>query len=111
MGYTPAGYADGGSYEFHFPDGNASVARLLVRSLIPRTVPGGAVEDIVTEHIDYGRLDRSDHTTRIRLGSLAVSVSNSGPAASAAAVEVVYCRMERLSPPVPNTACSSAGTG
>jgi spermidine dehydrogenase len=33
MGYTPGGYADGGSYKFHFPDGNASIARLLVRSL------------------------------------------------------------------------------
>jgi spermidine dehydrogenase len=96
MGYTPAGYADGGSYEFHFPDGNASIARLLVRSLIPRAVPGSAVEDIVTERIDYGRLDRPDDTTRIRLGSLAVSVSSNGPAASAAAVEVVYSRMERL---------------
>jgi hypothetical protein len=40
MGYTPAGHADGGSYSFHFPDGNASIARLLVRSLIPRAVPG-----------------------------------------------------------------------
>jgi spermidine dehydrogenase len=38
MGYTPSGYADGGSYKFHFPDGNASVARLLVRSLIPQAV-------------------------------------------------------------------------
>jgi spermidine dehydrogenase len=93
--HAPAGYADGGSYEFHFPDGNASIARLLVRSLFPRAVPGGAVEDIVTERIDYGRLDRPDDTTRIRLGSLAVSVSSSGPAASAA-VEVVYSRMERL---------------
>ena len=35
MGYTAAGYADGGSYTFHFPDGNASIARLLVRDLIP----------------------------------------------------------------------------
>jgi spermidine dehydrogenase len=50
----------------------------------------------VTERIDYGRLDRPDETTRIRLGSLAVSVGSSGPAASAAAVEVVYSRMERL---------------
>jgi spermidine dehydrogenase len=40
MGYTPAGYADGGSYTFHFPDGNATIARLLVRNLIPAAVPG-----------------------------------------------------------------------
>ena len=40
MGYTPAGYVDGGSYTFHFPDGNATIARLLVRALIPGAVPG-----------------------------------------------------------------------
>ena len=39
MGYTAAGYADGGSDTFHFPDGNASIARLLVRNLIPQRYP------------------------------------------------------------------------
>jgi spermidine dehydrogenase len=96
MGYTPAGYADGGSYKFHFPDGNASIARLLVRSLIPRAVPGGTVEDVVAARIDYGRLDRPEATARIRLGSTALSVSASGPGDSPAAVEVVYSRMDRL---------------
>jgi spermidine dehydrogenase len=94
MGYTPAGYADGGSYKFHFPDGNASIARLLVRSLIPQAVPGGTVEDVVTVRIDYGRLDRPENATRIRLGSTALSVSASSD--SSAAVEVIYSRMDRL---------------
>jgi spermidine dehydrogenase len=41
MGFTPAGYNDtGGSVTLHFPDGNATVARLLVRWLIPEAVPG-----------------------------------------------------------------------
>ena len=41
MGFTPAGYADtGGSFRLHFPDGNATIARLLVRNLIPDAVPG-----------------------------------------------------------------------
>ncbi|HEY1430275.1 MAG TPA: hypothetical protein VGF39_01370, partial [Stellaceae bacterium] len=96
MGYTPAGYADGGSDNFHFPDGNASIARLLVRSLIPQAVPGSTVEDVVTARIDYSRLDHPDHAVRIRLGSLAVSVSNSAPSDSPATVEVVYSRMDRL---------------
>src|SRR5271170_1758108 len=47
MGYTAAGYADGGSYTFHFPDGNASLARLLVRDLIPGSLPGDDAEDAV----------------------------------------------------------------
>ncbi|HKM72468.1 MAG TPA: hypothetical protein VJX94_20820, partial [Stellaceae bacterium] len=96
MGYTPAGYADGGSYKFHFPDGNASIARLLVRSLIPQAVPGRTAEDVVTARIDYGRLDRPDNTIRIRLGSIVVSVKSNRDAASTDAVEVVYSKMEQL---------------
>ena len=96
MGYTAAGYAAGGSYKFHFPDGNASIARLLVRSLNPQAVPGSSAEDVVTARIDYTRLDRPNHAIRIRLGSLAVSVGSSKPAASPDAVEVVYSRMDRL---------------
>ena len=68
MGITPAGYADGGSYTFHFPDGNASIARLLVRDLIPDAVPGNTAEDVVTARIDYSRLDRPGSPVRIRLG-------------------------------------------
>jgi spermidine dehydrogenase len=92
MGYTPSGYADGGSDTFHFPDGNASIARLLVRNLIPQAVPGGTVEDVVTARIEYSRLDRPDDAIRMRLGSLTVSVASSG----SAAVEIVYSRMDRL---------------
>src|ERR1700730_896729 len=87
MGYTASGYADGGSDTFHFPDGNASIARLLVRSLMPPAVPGGTVEDVVTARIDYSRLDRPDNAIRIRLGSVAVSVSSDGSAAPQSPVE------------------------
>jgi spermidine dehydrogenase len=61
-------------YIFHFPDGNASVARLLVRSLIPAAMPGSTMEDVVTSRADYGQLDRSGAATRIRLNSTAVHV-------------------------------------
>jgi spermidine dehydrogenase len=92
MGYTAAGYADGGSYTFHFPDGNASIARLLVRDLIPESVPGTSAEDVVTARIDYARLDRPDAPVRIRLGSTAVRVRNTGDPGSPAAVEIAYFR-------------------
>ncbi len=59
MGYTPAGYEDtGGSLRLHFPDGNATIARLLVRDLLPAAVPGKSVEDVVTAQVNYARLDR-----------------------------------------------------
>ena len=35
-------------YFFHFPDGNASIARLLVRKLIPQAIPGHSSTDMVT---------------------------------------------------------------
>jgi spermidine dehydrogenase len=94
MGYTAAGYADGGSDKFHFPDGNATIARLLVRSLIPPAVPGSAVEDVVTARVDYGRLDQPENAIRIRLSSTALSVRASSE--TSAAVELVYSRTNRL---------------
>ena len=72
MSYTAAGYADGGSYSYHFPDGNASIARLLVRSLVPDAVPGRTAEDVVTARVDYSKLDHSEASVRIRLNSTVV---------------------------------------
>ncbi len=59
MGFTPAGFADtGGSKTLHFPDGNATIARLLVRNLLPDAVPGSTAEDVVMSRVAYDRLDR-----------------------------------------------------
>ena len=63
-------------YIFHFPDGNAGVARSLVRQLIPDAVPGDTMEDLVLSRIDYGLLDRESNKTRIRLNSTAVNVAH-----------------------------------
>lgn len=90
MSFSAAGYADGGSYRFHFPDGNASIARLLVRALVPDAVPGQTAEDIVTAEVDYARLDKKDNPVAIRLNSTVVKASNIGPATSAKAVEITY---------------------
>jgi spermidine dehydrogenase len=59
---------------FHFPDGNASVARLLVRKLIPGVAPGDDMEDVVTARFDYSRLDDPRSAVRLRLNSTAVRV-------------------------------------
>ena len=64
-------------YIFHFPDGNAGVARSLVRKLIPAAVPGSTMEDLVRSRVDYGLLDRDSNDTRIRLNSTAVDVRHS----------------------------------
>ncbi len=77
MGYTPAGFSTtGGSVTFHFPDGNASIARLLVRALVPDCIPGRDARDIVTAKADYSRLDQPGNAVRIRLNSLVVRARN-----------------------------------
>ncbi len=70
------GYRNDEPYIFHFPDGNASVARLLVRKLIPDAIPGSSMEDVVMSKAAYPALDRPTNDIRIRLNSTAVNVSN-----------------------------------
>jgi spermidine dehydrogenase len=93
MGYTPSGYEDtGGSYKLHFPDGNATIARLLVRNLIPSAVPGKSVEDVVTARVNYAQLDRAGTPVRLRLNSIVIRARNLGDPRSAQRVEVTYLR-------------------
>jgi spermidine dehydrogenase len=80
-------------YIFHFPDGNASVARLLVRSLIPTAVPGTTMEDVVTSRVNYSRLDDPSSAIRIRLNSTAISAKHVGDVSDAKQVEVTYVRV------------------
>ncbi len=62
-----------------FPDGNASVARLLVQKMIPDVAPGmKGVEDVAIARFDYGALDLADQPVRIRLNSTVVGVKEVG---------------------------------
>lgn len=77
-------------YFFHYPDGNASIARMLVRAMIPGSIPGNSAEDIVLATVDYSRLDDEKAAVQIRLSSTVVGVRHVGDAASAKEVEVIY---------------------
>jgi spermidine dehydrogenase len=62
-----------------FPDGNASIARLLVQKLIPAVAPNmQGPQDVVISRFDYSALDREDNTTRLRLNSTVVGVRDNG---------------------------------
>jgi spermidine dehydrogenase len=65
-------------YIYHFPDGNASLARLLVRSLLPEVAAGSTMDDIVLAPFDYDGLDRVGENTRIRLNATCVNVRDAG---------------------------------
>ena len=69
-------------YIYHFPDGNASIARLLVRALIPAVAGGGTMDDVVLARFDYGKLDREDSGVRIRLKSTVIDVRQVGDTVS-----------------------------
>ncbi len=95
-GFQGLGLPEGGKeepYIFHFPDGNASIARLLVRSLIPEAIPGSTMEDIVTAKADYGKLDEAGGVVRIRLNSTVVRVEHTNAAKD---VQVAYVRGRKL---------------
>jgi spermidine dehydrogenase len=88
--------AEAEKYFFHFPDGNASIARLLVRNLVPHAVPGSAMTEVVLAKANYAQLDDASSPVRIRLNSTAVRVKHRGDALSAKEVEVTYARGDKV---------------
>jgi spermidine dehydrogenase len=87
---------DSEPYIYHFPDGNASIARMLVRALIPGIAPGNSMEDIVLAKMDYSKLDEAGSAVRVRLNSTAVRARNVEASATGnnpgKEVEVTYVR-------------------
>ena len=83
-------------YFFHFPDGNASIARMLVRGLVPNAIGGSTAEDIVTQQVRYDQLDQLSNSTRIRLNSTVVRVRHRGDMATAKEVEISYVQQGKL---------------
>ena len=100
MSYTAAGYAAGGSYRFHFPDGNASIARALVRRLVPGVLPGHTAQDIVTARADYTQLDQPRSAVRIRLSSTVIRARHAGDPATATDVQVLYAASDGRTPKI-----------
>lgn len=94
--YDSLGTAESEAFYSHFPDGNATIARLLVRKLIPEAIPGSTADDIITARADYGRLDHADAMVRIRLNSSVMRVRHLGDPATATAAEVTYLKDGQL---------------
>jgi len=95
-GMDLGGESDRGSekpepYIFHFPDGNASIARMLVRQLIPGSLPGRSMDDIVLAQANYAKLDDETQRVRLRLNSTVVRARN-----AESGVEVAYIRGGKL---------------
>lgn len=57
-----------------FADGNATLARLLVRSLIPGVASIASPDTIGAASFDYSRLDTEDAKVKVRLNSTAIAI-------------------------------------
>lgn len=81
-------------YIYHFPDGNAGVARALVRALIPKALPrepsADAMASLADARMDHAELDRAGEPVRLRLRATAVGLRHLGPPHTAELVEVRY---------------------
>ena len=87
---------DGGTYSVrypftaHFPDGNATIARSLVKKLVPAVGPGETAEEIVVSRFNYAELDKPGNSARVRLNSTVVNVQHAGDPNSSSDVFVTY---------------------
>ena len=77
-------------YVYHFPDGNAGVARALLRGLRPSAVPGQGMESLAGAQVDYAHLDDPAEAVRLRLRATVVGLSHLGPPDKADLVELRY---------------------
>jgi spermidine dehydrogenase len=77
-------------YIHHFPDGNASIARLLVRKMMPQVADGTTMDDIVLAKFDYSRLDDADSNVRLRLNSMVVRVEHDRSPERSSEVSATY---------------------
>jgi len=74
-----------------FPGGNTTIARLIVKALIPAAFAGDPSPDGVTRNaINFAAIDRAESKSRIRLGSTVLHVSHEGDPASADSLQLIY---------------------
>ena len=74
----------------HFPDGNATLARSLVKKMIPNIGPGENAEEIVLSKFNYAEIDKPSNSVRVRLNSTVVNVKHGGDPKSSSDVFVNY---------------------
>jgi spermidine dehydrogenase len=80
----------GGSDQM-FPGGNATIARLMLKSLIPGAIDGSdTVEGVCRGRVSFASLDIPGAGTRVRLSSTAIHVMHDGEADKADSVTIAY---------------------
>lgn len=90
---------DDGSHESvqMFPGGNTTIARLMVKALIPTSIDGPlAVESVSRNSVNFHALDAPGSPARMRLSSTVVSLRHNGDPAQSDFLSVVYAKDGKL---------------
>jgi spermidine dehydrogenase len=92
----PLPEVDGGSDQM-FPGGNATIARLMLKSLIRSAIDAPqSVEGVCRNRVNFAELDVAGAPARIRLSSTVVHVEHDGEASKAKLVSIVYSKKGKL---------------
>ena len=82
----------GGSDQM-FPGGNTTIARLLLKSMIPSAISGpDGVEGVSRNPVNFSALDVAGAAARVRLSSTVISVEHEGDAGKSNFVVVTYLK-------------------
>jgi spermidine dehydrogenase len=80
-----------------FPGGNTTIARLMVKSLIPASIDGpDTVEGVTQNTVNLSALDTPQTPARIRLSSTVVAVQHDGEPSKAKTVSVTYLKNRKI---------------
>mgnify|MGYP003322282832 FL=1 len=91
LGFTPkAVFDEDNPYIYHFPDGNAGIARALVKKMISDVAVGNNAEELVLSKFNYAELGKVSNAVRIRLNSTVVNVRHGGDPKNSSEVFVKY---------------------
>jgi spermidine dehydrogenase len=86
----------GGSDQM-FPGGNTTIARLMLKSLLPAAIDGShSIEGVSQNNVNFAVLDAANARTRIRLSSTVIAVDHNGDPNKSSFVNVVYLRDGKL---------------
>jgi spermidine dehydrogenase len=86
-----------GDMDQMFPGGNTTIARLMVKSLLPSAIPGPhSVEGVTRNNVNFSALDAPDAPVRVRLSATAMSVQHDGDPLSAKTASIIYAKDDNL---------------
>ena len=90
-------YEAAGEMDQMFPGGNATIARLMMKTLMPASITGEpTVEGVTSGKVQFAALDDPHSPARIRLSSTVLSVQHDGDPDKSETLAITYENRSRL---------------